>query len=125
MNDCPLDSDRALKERFESVDADETLQRLAELRITRWSYRAEPDVEHIGPFGNEVKTEDRPMVQRWLVDQCQQLIAEFGIDGFRIDLAGQIDKQRTADDTLSRDQRVHAGDRSQRSHRHARLRQSA
>jgi glycosidase len=33
------------------------------------------------------------MVQRWLIDQCQSLIREFGIDGFRIDLAGQIDKQ--------------------------------
>lgn len=33
------------------------------------------------------------MVQRWLIDQCRQLIEEFGIDGFRIDLAGQIDEQ--------------------------------
>lgn len=56
-------------------------------------YRTDEEGEHIGPFGNEVKTEDRPMVQRWLVDQCKHLIEEFGIDGFRIDLAGQIDKQ--------------------------------
>ena len=33
------------------------------------------------------------MVQRWLIDQCQHFINEFGIDGFRIDLAGQIDEQ--------------------------------
>ena len=33
------------------------------------------------------------MVQRWRFDQCKQLIEEFGIDGFRIDLAGQIDEQ--------------------------------
>lgn len=33
------------------------------------------------------------MVQRWLIDQCQHFIQEFGIDGFRIDLAGQIDEQ--------------------------------
>ncbi len=56
-------------------------------------YRTNDEVKHIGPYGNEVKTEDRPMVQRWLIDQCQHLIHEFGIDGFRIDLAGQIDKQ--------------------------------
>jgi len=54
-------------------------------------------LEHIGEYGNEVKTENRPMVQRWLIDQCQHWIEEFGIDGFRIDLAGQIDRQ-----TLSR-----------------------
>lgn len=51
------------------------------------------DLEHIGEYGNEVKTENRPMVQRWLIDQCQHFIQEFGIDGFRIDLAGQIDEQ--------------------------------
>ncbi|MDM7984170.1 MAG: alpha-amylase family glycosyl hydrolase [Maricaulis sp.] len=56
-------------------------------------YRLNEDGVHIGTFGNEVKTEDRPMVQRWLIDQCRQLIEEFGIDGFRIDLAGQIDEQ--------------------------------
>ncbi|MEM6345293.1 MAG: alpha-amylase family glycosyl hydrolase [Bacteroidota bacterium] len=51
------------------------------------------DLDHIGEYGNEVKTENRPMVQRWLIDQCKHFIEEFGIDGFRIDLAGQIDKQ--------------------------------
>ena len=56
-------------------------------------YRTDQRLQHIGPYGNEVKTEDRPMVQRWLIDQCQHLINEFGIDGFRIDLAGQIDRQ--------------------------------
>jgi pullulanase/glycogen debranching enzyme len=49
--------------------------------------------EHIGEYGNEVKTENRPMVQRWLIDQCLYYINEFGIDGFRIDLAGQVDEQ--------------------------------
>ena len=33
------------------------------------------------------------MTQRWLIDQCLYFINEFGIDGFRIDLAGQMDKQ--------------------------------
>lgn len=56
-------------------------------------YRTDESGEHIGPFGNEVKTEDRPMVQRWIVDQCKHLLEEFGLDGFRIDLAGQIDEQ--------------------------------
>lgn len=56
-------------------------------------YRTDDELNHIGPFGNEVKTEDRPMVRRWLIDQCRHLMQEFGIDGFRIDLAGQVDKQ--------------------------------
>jgi pullulanase/glycogen debranching enzyme len=60
---------------------------------TDYYYRTNEELEHIGPYGNEVKFEDRPMVQRWLIDQCRDLIEEFGIDGFRIDLAGQVDKQ--------------------------------
>ncbi len=58
----------------------------------QYYYRTK-NLEHIGEYGNEVKTENRPMVQRWLIDQCQHWIEEFGIDGFRIDLAGQIDQQ--------------------------------
>ncbi len=56
-------------------------------------YRTDDDVDHIGPFGNETKSEDRPMVQRWIVDQMRHWVDELGVDGFRIDLAGQIDKQ--------------------------------
>ncbi len=56
-------------------------------------YYRTKDFDHIGAYGNEVKTENRPMVQRWLIDQCLHYINEFGIDGFRIDLAGQIDEQ--------------------------------
>lgn len=56
-------------------------------------YYRTSNLEHLGEYGNEVKTENRPMVQRWLIDQCKHMIEEFGIDGFRIDLAGQIDKQ--------------------------------
>jgi pullulanase/glycogen debranching enzyme len=33
------------------------------------------------------------MVQRWILDQCRHFIEEFGVDGFRIDLAGQTDQQ--------------------------------
>ncbi len=56
-------------------------------------YYRTKNLEHIGEYGNEIKTENRPMVQRWLIDQCKHFIEEFGIDGFRIDLAGQIDEQ--------------------------------
>ncbi len=56
-------------------------------------YRTSDDLEHVGPFGNEVKSEDRPMVQRWIVDQMTHWVEKLGIDGFRIDLAGQIDEQ--------------------------------
>ena len=33
------------------------------------------------------------MVQRWIVDQLRHWVEELGVDGFRIDLAGQIDEQ--------------------------------
>lgn len=33
------------------------------------------------------------MVQRWIIDQCKNLIEQYGVDGFRIDLAGLTDKQ--------------------------------
>jgi pullulanase/glycogen debranching enzyme len=56
-------------------------------------YRTDEELEHIGPFGNEVKSEERPMVQRWIVDQLRHWVEELGVDGFRIDLAGQIDEQ--------------------------------
>jgi pullulanase len=61
--------------------------------IDKQYYYRTKDFEHIGAYGNEVKYEDRPMAQRWLIDQCQYYIDEFGIDGFRIDLAGQVDEQ--------------------------------
>ncbi|MEO1803589.1 MAG: alpha-amylase family glycosyl hydrolase [Bacteroidota bacterium] len=56
-------------------------------------YYRTKQLDHIGEYGNEVKFENRPMVQRWLIDQCKHWIEEFGIDGFRIDLAGQVDRQ--------------------------------
>lgn len=56
-------------------------------------YRTDDELEHIGPFGNEVKSEERPMVQRWILDQMRHWVDVLGVDGFRIDLAGQIDKQ--------------------------------
>ena len=56
-------------------------------------YRLDDAGAHIGSYGNEVKSENRPMVQRWLIDQCRAFVDEFGVDGFRIDLAGQTDEQ--------------------------------
>lgn len=56
-------------------------------------YRTDDSLRHIGPFGNEIKSEDRPMVQRWILDQLRHWVDVLGVDGFRIDLAGQIDKQ--------------------------------
>jgi pullulanase/glycogen debranching enzyme len=62
--------------------------------IDKWYYyRLDDDGNHIGAFGNEVKSENRPYTQRWLLDQLRQLVDVFGVDGFRIDLAGQTDEQ--------------------------------
>ena len=56
-------------------------------------FRTDEELEHIGPFGNEIKSEERPMVRRWILDQLRHWVDELGVDGFRIDLAGQIDRQ--------------------------------
>lgn len=50
---CDLDSDRALKERFEPVDEDAILARVSELRIEQWSYRSDPATRHIGPMSQD------------------------------------------------------------------------
>jgi pullulanase/glycogen debranching enzyme len=56
-------------------------------------HRTDDSLRHIGPFGNEIKSEERPMVQRWILDQLRHWVDVLGVDGFRIDLAGQIDEQ--------------------------------
>ena len=62
--------------------------------IDKWYYyRLDDEGNHIGAFGNEVKSENRPMTQRWLLDQLRHFVEVFGVDGFRIDLAGQTDEQ--------------------------------
>ncbi len=58
----------------------------------QYYYRTK-NLEHIGEYGNETKSENRYMTQRWIIDQCKAFIEEFGVDGFRIDLAGQTDQQ--------------------------------
>lgn len=59
----------------------------------QYYYRTDGDLKLIGAFGNETKSEDRPMVQRWIIEQCKFFVEEYGVDGFRIDLAGLTDKQ--------------------------------
>jgi pullulanase len=76
----------------ENMDGRHLLLNFNVLDLPYW-YRTDDDVAHIGPFGNEVKTEERPMVQRWILDQLRHWVEELGVDGFRIDLAGQIDEQ--------------------------------
>lgn len=77
--------------------------------IDKQYYYRTKNFDHIGAYGNEVKTEDRPMTQRWLIDQCKYYIDEFGIDGFRIDLAGQVDQQTlmALRDAIGRDKIVY------------------
>jgi pullulanase/glycogen debranching enzyme len=76
----------------ENMDDRHLLLNFNVLDLPYW-YRTDDDVEHIGPFGNEVKTEERPMVRRWLLDQMRHWVEALGVDGFRIDLAGQLDRQ--------------------------------
>jgi pullulanase len=56
-------------------------------------YRTNDELDYIGEYGTETKSEQRPMMQRWIIEQCTDLINQYGIDGFRIDLAGQTDEQ--------------------------------
>jgi pullulanase/glycogen debranching enzyme len=56
-------------------------------------YRTDESFDYVGDYGTELKSEERPMVQRWIIDQCKNLVNQYGVDGFRIDLAGLTDKQ--------------------------------
>ncbi len=56
-------------------------------------YRTDRKLGVIGAYGTETKSEDRPMTARWIYDQCAALVEEYGVDGFRIDLAGLTDEQ--------------------------------
>ncbi len=59
----------------------------------QYYYRTDENLKLLGVFGNETKSEERPMVQRWIIEQCKFFVEEYGVDGFRIDLAGLTDKQ--------------------------------
>lgn len=56
-------------------------------------YRTNEQLDYLGEYGTETKSEERPMMQRWIIEQCTNLINQYGVDGFRIDLAGQTDEQ--------------------------------
>ncbi len=56
-------------------------------------YRTDRHLDYLGEYGTETKSEERPTMQRWIIEQCQDLIEQYGIDGFRIDIAGQTDQQ--------------------------------
>jgi pullulanase/glycogen debranching enzyme len=56
-------------------------------------YRTDRNLNYIGEYGTETKSEERPMMQRWIIEQCKDLIDQYGVDGFRIDIAGQTDEQ--------------------------------
>ena len=59
----------------------------------QYYYRTDGNLKLVGVFGNETKSEERLMVQRWIIEQCKFFVEEYGVDGFRIDLAGLTDKQ--------------------------------
>src|SRR5262249_54961256 len=48
-------SDRNIKENFKAVDADEVLAKVAALPITRWTYKADPSAEHMGPVAQDFR----------------------------------------------------------------------
>jgi hypothetical protein len=46
-------SDRNAKENFRAVDTDEVLAKVAALPVTRWNFKTEAGVEHIGPMAQD------------------------------------------------------------------------
>lgn len=48
-------SDRNRKENFTQISPEEILERVTALPITRWNYKDDPDVEHIGPMAQDFK----------------------------------------------------------------------
>ncbi len=56
-------------------------------------YRTDNNFDYLGAYGTETKSEERPMMRRWVIEQVTDLKNQYGIDGIRIDLAGQTDEQ--------------------------------
>ena len=48
-------SDRNRKENFTQISPEEILERVTALPITRWNYKDDPDVQHIGPMAQDFK----------------------------------------------------------------------
>lgn len=61
-------SDRNLKEKFQPVDTDAVLAKVAAMPITRWSYKSEAGVTHMGPVAQDFRaafglgTDDKSIV---------------------------------------------------------------
>ncbi len=48
-------SDKKAKENFERVDGAEILDKISELEITKWNYKSDDRIEHIGPTAQDFK----------------------------------------------------------------------
>jgi hypothetical protein len=48
-------SDRNLKQNFEPIDPGDVLSKVAALPITRWSYKDDPTVPHMGPVAQDFR----------------------------------------------------------------------
>jgi len=48
-------SDRGAKERFQPVDGREVLEKVANLPLSRWNFKAAPGAEHIGPMAQDFR----------------------------------------------------------------------
>lgn len=46
-------SDRNAKERFEGVDSEAVLAKVVSMPISEWSYKADPEVRHVGPMAQD------------------------------------------------------------------------
>ena len=46
-------SDRNAKEHFEAVDANDVLQKISAMPVTRWNFKTEPTVQHVGPMAQD------------------------------------------------------------------------
>ena len=49
----PLISDRALRQDFAPADVHDLLERAVALPLSSWSYRADPEVRHVGPMAQD------------------------------------------------------------------------
>lgn len=54
--DCPLRSDRDLKEKIQKVDPSAILDRLTRIPVRSWSYVDDPSTRHIGPMAQDFFT---------------------------------------------------------------------
>lgn len=65
---------------------------------SKYYYRQDPfsySYSNGSGVGNELATE-RPMVRRFLIDCMAHWVERYGVDGFRFDLAGLVDRQTMA-----------------------------